>query len=37
MGHVDSQVFLANAWVAAAAAVKGEICDPALLLLEPQI
>jgi homoaconitase/3-isopropylmalate dehydratase large subunit len=36
MGHVDSQVFLANAWVAAAAAVKGEICDPALLLLEPQ-
>ena len=32
MGHVDSQVFLANAWVAAAAAVKGEICDPALLI-----
>jgi len=32
MGHVDSQVFLANAWVAAAAAVRGEICDPALLV-----
>lgn len=36
MGHVDSQVFLANAWVAAAAAVKGEICDPATLVLESQ-
>ncbi|WP_159993247.1 aconitase/3-isopropylmalate dehydratase large subunit family protein [Roseomonas sp. 18066] len=28
MGHPDSQVFLANAWVAAAAAVAGEICPP---------
>lgn len=34
MGHIDSQVFLANAWIAAAAAVKGEISDPALLSLE---
>ncbi|ONG58685.1 3-isopropylmalate dehydratase large subunit [Pseudoroseomonas deserti] len=28
MGHPDSQVFLSNAWVAAAAAVAGEICPP---------
>lgn len=28
MGHPDSQVFLANAWVAAAAAVAGEILPP---------
>lgn len=28
MGHPDSQVFLANAWVAAAAAVAGEIIPP---------
>lgn len=28
MGHPDSQVFLANAWVAAAAAVAGEIVPP---------
>jgi 3-isopropylmalate/(R)-2-methylmalate dehydratase large subunit len=28
MGHADSQVFLANAWVAAAAAVAGEIVPP---------
>ncbi len=28
MGHPDSQVFLANAWVAAAAAVRGEILPP---------
>lgn len=31
MGHPDSQVFLANAWVAAAAAVAGEIVAPELL------
>ncbi|MBE9607252.1 3-isopropylmalate dehydratase large subunit [Acetobacteraceae bacterium H6797] len=29
MGHPDSQVFLANAWVATAAAVAGEIVHPA--------
>ncbi|MCQ4159462.1 aconitase/3-isopropylmalate dehydratase large subunit family protein [Roseomonas sp. GC11] len=29
MGHPDSQVFLANAWVAAAAALAGEIIHPA--------
>jgi 3-isopropylmalate/(R)-2-methylmalate dehydratase large subunit len=28
MGHPDSQVFLANAWVAAAAALAGEIVPP---------
>ena len=28
MGHPDSQVFLSNAWVAAAAAVTGEIVPP---------
>jgi 3-isopropylmalate/(R)-2-methylmalate dehydratase large subunit len=28
MGHPESQVFLANAWVAAAAAVAGEIVPP---------
>lgn len=32
MGHVDSRVFLANAWVAAAAAVAGEIVPPAQVL-----
>ena len=32
MGHSDSSVFLANAWVAAAAAVAGEILPPADLL-----
>lgn len=31
MGHPDSRVFLANAWVAAAAAVAGAIVDPAAL------
>ena len=31
MGHPDSRVYLANAWVAAAAAVAGEIVDPATL------
>jgi 3-isopropylmalate/(R)-2-methylmalate dehydratase large subunit len=31
MGHSDSRVFLANAWVAAAAAVAGEIVDPATI------
>ncbi|KAA2212540.1 3-isopropylmalate dehydratase large subunit [Teichococcus oryzae] len=38
MGHPDSQVFLANAWVAAAAAVRGEIVPPeeiAALMPEP--
>ena len=29
MGDPTSQVFLANAWVAAAAAVAGELCHPA--------
>ena len=32
MGHPDSRVFLANAWVAAAAAVAGEIVPPAIVL-----
>jgi 3-isopropylmalate/(R)-2-methylmalate dehydratase large subunit len=32
MGHSDSSVFLANAWVAAAAAVAGEIVPPADIL-----
>ncbi|UGS39146.1 3-isopropylmalate dehydratase large subunit [Capillimicrobium parvum] len=32
MGHPDSQVFLANAYVAGAAAVTGELCDPAEVL-----
>ena len=36
MGHMDSQVFLANAWIAAAAAVKGEICDPTALCVDIQ-
>jgi 3-isopropylmalate/(R)-2-methylmalate dehydratase large subunit len=31
MGHPDSRVFLANAWVASAAAVAGEIVHPAEL------
>ena len=31
MGHPDSRVYLANAWVAAAAAVAGTIVDPASL------
>ena len=31
MGHPDSKVFLASAWVAAAAAVAGEIVAPDLL------
>ena len=31
MGHPDSRVYLANAWVAAAAAVAGAIVDPASL------
>ncbi|MBC9175776.1 aconitase/3-isopropylmalate dehydratase large subunit family protein [Pseudoroseomonas ludipueritiae] len=37
MGHPDSQVFLSNAWVAAAAAVAGEIVPPADVarMLEP--
>jgi 3-isopropylmalate/(R)-2-methylmalate dehydratase large subunit len=33
MGHPDSQVFLANAWVAAAAAVAGEIVPPDEIVL----
>ena len=32
MGHPDSRVFLANAWVAAAAAVAGELVDPAAIV-----
>ena len=31
MGHPDSRVYLANAWVAAVAALKGEIADPSML------
>ncbi len=31
MGHPDSRVYLANAWVAAAAALRGEIADPSML------
>ena len=31
MGHPDSRVYLSNAWVAAAAAVNGEIVDPSML------
>jgi 3-isopropylmalate/(R)-2-methylmalate dehydratase large subunit len=32
MGHPESKVFLANAYVAGAAAVTGELCDPAEVL-----
>ena len=35
MGSPDAGVYLANAWVAAAAAVAGEIVDPAELIGEP--
>jgi 3-isopropylmalate/(R)-2-methylmalate dehydratase large subunit len=35
MGHPDSKVFLANAYVAGAAAVTGELCDPAEVLGAP--
>ena len=35
MGSPDAGVYLANAWVAAAAAVAGEIADPAELIGEP--
>ncbi len=31
MGHADSKVYLANAWVAAAAAIAGKIVDPATI------
>ena len=31
MGHADSKVYLANAWVAAAAAITGTITDPATI------
>ena len=34
MGHADAKVYLANAWVAAAAAVAGKIVDP--LSIAPQ-
>jgi len=37
MGHPDSKVYLANAWVAAAAAVAGEIVDPAVVLPEGHV
>lgn len=33
MGHPDSQIYLANAWVAAAAAVAGTVTDPSLYVL----
>lgn len=32
MGSPEAEVYLANAWVAAAAAVAGEIVDPAELV-----
>jgi len=32
MGHTNSQIYLANAWVAAAAAITGKITDPATLV-----
>ncbi|MGB6104322.1 MAG: aconitase/3-isopropylmalate dehydratase large subunit family protein [Pusillimonas sp.] len=32
MGHPDSQIYLANAWVAAAAAIAGKITDPSTLI-----
>ncbi len=31
MGHPDSRVYLANAWVAATAALQGKIADPSML------
>ena len=31
MGHPNSRVYLSNAWVAAAAAINGEIVDPSML------
>ncbi len=34
MGHSDSMVYLANAWVAAAAAITGTITDPATVALD---
>ncbi|MFY1702849.1 3-isopropylmalate dehydratase large subunit [Micromonospora sp. WMMA1923] len=34
MGHPGSRVYLANAWVAGASAVTGELTDPAVLLAE---
>lgn len=36
MGHPESQVFLANAWVAAAAAVAGEIIPPGEVAAWPE-
>ncbi|MFZ1993737.1 MAG: aconitase/3-isopropylmalate dehydratase large subunit family protein, partial [Solirubrobacteraceae bacterium] len=35
MGSPDARVYLANAWVAAAAAVSGELIDPAELIESP--
>jgi 3-isopropylmalate/(R)-2-methylmalate dehydratase large subunit len=35
MGSADAEVYLANAWVAAAAAVAGELIDPAELIEVP--
>ncbi|HVA91596.1 MAG TPA: 3-isopropylmalate dehydratase large subunit [Chloroflexota bacterium] len=37
MGHVTSQVYLANAYVAAASALEGAIQDPARLVNEPPV
>jgi 3-isopropylmalate/(R)-2-methylmalate dehydratase large subunit len=37
MGHPDSKVYLSNAWVAAAAAVAGEIVDPAMVMPEASV
>jgi len=34
MGHAESKVYLANAWVAAAAAITGKITDPATIYPE---
>jgi 3-isopropylmalate/(R)-2-methylmalate dehydratase large subunit len=37
MGHPDSKVYLSNAWVAAAAAVAGEIVNPATVMSEASV
>lgn len=37
MGHIDSKVYLANAWVAAAAAIAGKIIDPRTLMTDADI
>lgn len=37
MGHPESRIYLANAWVAAAAAVAGELVDPATLVTAEEV